>query len=242
MLTSRQIRPLVFTGLLAILPISMADAPQVRLQEPTVEQILERHLQAVGGRAAVERCTTRVMTGRIVTDLPTWNPPVYEEAVVEIRSAAPHGFIMTQRSAEGTRWDGYDGVVRWSSNGREIEHQERPNPDLAWLVHPQNAVRFRGFFPDMRFRGEMELAGRRVYVIDIDDHPSHALCFDVRSGLLVRLGYNGELGDYRPVDGVKVPFRYALSRKGGSTTYTFDRIEHNIAVDPDRFAVPRTMR
>ena len=79
----------------------------------------------VGGREAVERCSTRVMTGRIVTDLPTWTPPVYEEALVEIRSATPHGFIMTQQSPEGRWWDGYDGTVRWSSDGGEPKRRDR---------------------------------------------------------------------------------------------------------------------
>jgi hypothetical protein len=56
--------------------------------------------------------------------------------------------------------------------------------------------------------------------------------------LLVRLGYSGVLSDYRVVDGVRVPFRYALSRKGGSSTYSFDRIAHNVPVDRTHFAMP----
>jgi hypothetical protein len=236
MLTLLATRSLALAGTLSILPLSTAKAPSVAGQAPTVEEILERHLQAVGGREAVERCSTRVMTGRIVTDLPTWTPPVYEKALVDIRSAVPHGFVVTQQSPEGTWWDGYDGTVRWSSDGREVRRRDQLDARFAWLLHPQNAMRFREFFPDMRFRGEIELDGRRVYVIDIDQHPSHALCFDARSGLLVRLGYNGVLSDYRVVDGVRVPFRYALSRKGGSSTYAFDRIEHNVPVDRGQFA------
>jgi hypothetical protein len=236
MLTLLATRSFVLAGTISILPISVVKAPGVEEQAPTVDDILERHLRSVGGREAVERCSTRIMTGRIVTDLPTWTPPVYETALVDTRSAVPHGFIVTQQSPEGTWWDGYDGTVRWSSDGGEVRRRDQLDAHFAWLLHPQNAVRFREFFPDMRFRGEIELDGRRVYVIDIDEHPSHALCFDTRTGLLVQLGYNGVLSDYRVVDGVRVPFRYALSRKGGSSTYTFDRIEHNVPVDRGQFA------
>jgi hypothetical protein len=238
MLTLLATRSLVLAGTISILPISVVKAPGVEEQAPTVDDILERHLQAVGGREAVERCSTRVMTGWIVTDLPTWTPPVYEKALVDIHSAMPFGFIVTQQSPEGTWWDGYDGTLRWSSDGGVVKRIDHFDARFAWLLHPQNAVRFREFFPDMRFRGEIELDGRRVYLIDIDDHPSHALGFDARSGLLVRLGYNGVLSDYRAVDGVRVPFHYALSRKGGSSTYTFDRIEHNVPVDRGQFAAP----
>ena len=58
----------------------------------------------------------------------------------------------------------------------------------------------------------------------------------------MRLGYNRELGDYREVDGVMVPFRVSLSRKGGSSTYVFDTIQHNVNVDASRFAMPDTVR
>jgi hypothetical protein len=94
----------------------------------------------------------------------------------------------------------------------------------------------------MRLRGRAALGGRAVYVVDVDDDRLHALYFDAESGLLVRSGYNRELGDYREVDGVMVPFRVAQSRKGGSSTYMFDTIEHNVAIDTSLFAMPDTAR
>jgi len=37
---------------------------------------------------------------------------------------------------------------------------------------------------------------------------------------------------------VMVPFSLAISRKGGSSTYVFERIEHNVPVDDARFEPP----
>ena len=113
---------------------------------------------------------------------------------------------------------------------------------FAWLIDPQSALRTREYFPGMKLRGSARLGDRLTYVVDIDDDRLHALYFDAESGLLVRLGYNRELRDYRDVDGVVVPFRVAQSRKGGSSTYVFDRIEHNVAVDDSLFAMPDTVR
>jgi hypothetical protein len=96
----------------------------------------------------------------------------------------------------------------------------------------------REYFPDMTVAGAATLDGRLMYRVDIDDDPSHTLHFDVETGLLTRLGYNRELHDYREVDGVLVPFSMAISRKGGSSTYVFDEIEHNVPIDDARFAAP----
>jgi hypothetical protein len=56
--------------------------------------------------------------------------------------------------------------------------------------------------------------------------------------LLVWLGYNRYLNDYRDVDGVLFPFRYEISRKGGSSTYFIDSVEHNVPIDDAEFTPP----
>jgi hypothetical protein len=207
---------------------------------PTVEQIVQRYVEALGGRDAIARLETRVMRGRIVTDLPTWEPPVYEDVAVEVRAVSGRGYLQVQRGGEETHWDGYDGTVEWGFDGERVRIRDRVDTRRAWLVDPQGALRMWQYFPQMTLRGRARLEGRWTYVVDIDDDESHALYFDLESGLLVRLGYNRELSAYCTVDGVLVPFRYAISRKGGSSTYVFGHIEHAVPVDVATFAVPDT--
>lgn len=206
---------------------------------PSVEQILERYIEAIGGRSAIARLDTRIMRGRIVTDLPTWSPPVYEDVAVEIRAASGHGYLQAQYTAQRTYWDGYDGVIGWGSDGEQVRIRDRVDRGFAWLVDPQGALRMWEHLPHMTLRGRARLEGRWAYVVDIGDDED-ALYFDAETGLLVRLGYNRELSVYRSVDGVLVPFRYATSRRGGSSTYVFGHIEHNVPVDVTAFAVPDT--
>jgi len=205
---------------------------------PTLEDVVERYIEAVGGREAIERLTTRVMTGRLVTDLPTWQPPVHESNGFVIYAKVPGKYLYIQRSDRGTHRDGYDGRVCWRSAGGETELDAHYDPRFAWFADPQNALRMWDHFPDMRMRATTTLDGRSMYVVDIDDDESHALYFDAETGLLVRLGYNREIGDYREVDGVLVPFRMAFSRKGGSSTYIIETIEHNVPIDDAEFAAP----
>jgi hypothetical protein len=205
---------------------------------PTLEEVLERYVEAVGGREAIERLTTRVITGREVTDLPSRQPPVYESDGFEIYAKVPGKYLYVQQSARGTHRDGCDGRVCWRLAGGEVELDAHYDPRFAWFVDPRNALRMRDYFPEMRMRGVATLEGRRAYRADIDDDVSHALYFDAETGLLVRLGYNRELDDYREVDGVLVPFSMAISRKGGSSTYIVETIEHNVPIDDAELVAP----
>ena len=206
---------------------------------PTLQEVLERYVEAVGGREAIERLTTRVMTGRLVTDLPTRQPPVYESNSFVIHAEVPGKYLVEyQLPDSSTHRDGYDGRTCWSAAGSEVELDAHYDRRFAWLVNPQNALRMRDYFPDMKLRGVTTLEGRSAYQVDIDDDVSHTLFFDTETGLLVRLGYNRELSDYLEVDGVLFPFRYAISRKGGSSAYVIDSVEHNIPIDDAEFAAP----
>jgi hypothetical protein len=122
--------------------------------------------------------------------------------------------------------------------GTDISLDAHYDRRLAWFLDPQGALRMGAYFPDMKLRGAERLEGRLTYVVDIDDDPSHALYFDAETGRLVRLGYNRELADYREVDGVLVPFRMSISRKGGASTYHVDSIEHNVPIEDARFDAP----
>ena len=89
---------------------------------------------------------------------------------------------------------------------------------------------------DQAIRGGL---GFELREVDIDGDESHRLGFDVETGLLTRLGYNRELRDYEKVDGVLVPRRVAISRKGGSSTYYLDSIAHNTTLDRAIFSLAK---
>jgi photosynthetic reaction center cytochrome c subunit len=73
--------------------------------------------------------------------------------------------------------------------------------------------------------------------------------FDQKTGLLVRLvryadtpiGRNPtqiDYADYRDADGVKIPFRWTLSRPNGRFTIQVAEVKSNAPVDDSRFAKP----
>ncbi len=205
---------------------------------PELQTVLDRYIEAVGGRDAIARLNTRVIEGRLVTDLPTRQPPVHESNGFWVYAKSPGKYVVIQQSAFGTRREGHDGSVCWSWDGADVALEAHYDHRFAWLLDPQSALRLREYFPEMRVVGIAKLDGRPAYRVEFDDDRSHDLFFDVETSLLVRLGYNRELRYYREVDGVLVPARMALSRKGGSSTYLFDMIEHNIPIEDGVFTAP----
>jgi hypothetical protein len=92
---------------------------------------------------------------------------------------------------------------------------------------------------------------RRVDVLlgVADEQLSAKLCFDQESGLLVRmvrfaespLGRNPtqvDLDDYRPVDGVQVPFHITLTEPTSTSIIQLEDVRQNVTIDPATFARP----
>jgi caffeoyl-CoA O-methyltransferase len=220
-------------------PISDA-AAAVSDPTPTVASVIERYIEALGGRRAIERLETRRCSGWLVTDLPSNDPPVHETLEMETYSALPNRWLLVGRDSSGTLKNGFDGEVGWDQNTYTVKPEPRmERGKLAFIINPHGPLRIGDYFHDMVLAGTTEWEGRMCYAIESDRKASsYTLYFDVETGLLRQIGYHWFLRDYREVDGVIFPFEIEVSRKGGSTTYHFEEVENNIPVDDALFAMP----
>ena len=107
-------------------------------------------------------------------------------------------------------------------------------------MDPQGALHIKDYFPGLTLTGKETLYGHEVYAVEPAGlkEAHYSLNFDIETGMLMYIGYYWELLDYWEVDGVKFPFRIAMSRKGGSSTYIFDKVKHNVPVDESLFTPP----
>ncbi len=211
----------------------------------TVEWVLNRYLEALGGRGAIEALSTRVSRGLMINDLSSRTPPVYEKLRIEAFGKHP-GRLLVVKNKEGKLYrEGFDGKTTWEQRVDRIGVKEKPIwPKEAWLFDPRGALRMEDYFPGLKAGGREEFWGVEYYVLVPEelDEAHYKLFFDVESGLLARIGYYWELHDYRVVDGVKVPFRIDMSRKGGKSSYVFEEISHNVPLDDAIFSMPDTTR
>ncbi len=244
---------MIVTALLAMLALSLG-SPQVCAAQlvgekkpsnqdqvmPAAAQVLERYVEAVGGRAALETLTTRECRGRRVTDL-SWTQPRVQTVSFEAWTMVPDRFCLRTEENGSVTIEGYDGIEGWKRAGdTTVSAPDVGRSQLAWLLNPQNALRLPEYFPDLEVTGIRFCGDRRCWVLESPnlDTAYCSLHFDMKTGLLVRIGYYWDMEDFRAVDGVMFPHRVVASRKGGSSTHCFDEVKHNVAIDESRFRRP----
>ncbi len=216
---------------------------------PTVAQLLDNYIHALGGSAAIEKITTRVEKGSTTfRDQPQ---------TVEIFTQAPDKQSIV-RHTSGTESIGstFDGQSGWSTAPnrppREMHDADivaaRMDADLQFPLHMQQ------LFPELRLEYPEKINDREAYLLLAirEGQPPVKLYFDEQSGLLVRmvryaetpLGRNPtqiDYSDYRNVDGVQVPFRVTTSQPGDTSTIQFETVQQNGPIDPAKFIKPKPL-
>jgi|HubBroStandDraft_6_1064221.scaffolds.fasta_scaffold11030_2 photosynthetic reaction center cytochrome c subunit len=226
-----------------------ASAPKLPTNLPTVTQLLENYIRALGGSAAIEKITTRVETGST-----TFHG---QSKTVEIFTQAPDKQSIVRHISGGesvvTTFDGQSG---WSSAPglppREMHDADlvaaRMDADLQFPLHIQQ------IFPELRIEHPEIINDRDAYLLIAirEGQPPVKLDFDEQSGLLIRmiryaetpLGRNPtqiDYADYRDVDGVQVPFRVTTSQPGNTNTIQFESVRQNAPIDPAQFTKPKPL-
>ena len=226
-------------GLLpALVASASARGPMAQDSLPTVDRVLERYVDAVGGRTALARLQTRVVFGAFVDEFPSEGP------ATTIRFAAcaqvPGRWLVEWFSEGRVDRIGSDGAIGWEAHGDSVRRRhEITRWKEAFVFDPQGPLRLREYFRELVVTRAVRIEGRPAYEVVTDRRNAHyALYFAVETGLLIRIGYYWDLADYREVDGVLIPFRIAQSRKGGSSTFVIETVEHNSAVETARFTMP----
>ncbi|MEK6284445.1 MAG: caspase family protein [Acidobacteriota bacterium] len=217
----------------------------------TVDQILDRYLQAVGGKAAIEKATTRVAKGSYVQIQGTTNIA----GSFENYAKAPNKVATIMESQQyGKVQQIFDGTVSWIKNVRGGAYQIS-GEGLARVKRESDfyrEVNMRELYPTMKLIRKDKVGDRETYVIEAVPHEGtpDTIYFDAQSGLLVRLDgvIEAQKGkpayteiyfeDYREVDGLKLPFTMRQSGPGYNITIKLYEIKHNVPVDDAKFKKP----
>ncbi len=223
--------------------------PKLPANMPTVSQLLENYVRALGGPAAIGKITTRAEKGSTTFHGQPQAIEIFTQAR-DKRSIVRH---MSGGESIVTTFDGQSG---WSSAPgrppREMHDADvaaaRIDADLQFPLHIQQ------IFPELRLEYPEKISDRDAYLLLAirEGQPPVKLYFDEQSGLLVRmiryaetpLGRNPtqiDYADYREVDGVEIPFRVTTSQPGNASTIQFEQMQQNAPIDPAKFAKPKPL-
>jgi hypothetical protein len=226
----------------------------------TLDQVIEKFTQALGGRAAVEAAKTRVMTGTVTArDLQSTAVTIQEKNTGEYRidlATQPNPTVRV-----------FDGKVAWTTGGgfggRGGGGGRGGDPnaprDLQGM-QMQQALRLADFGLPLRINDRYTSLNVSRYA-DVDGKPAivltgrpyadviEQLYFDRASGLLLRrqvatrtglgeLGEQIEYSDYRDVSGVRVPFSVRHATWNSVANYKMTDVKINAPVADSAFTKP----
>lgn len=211
---------------------------------PDADQLVARHVEAIGGEASAERVHSIRLGGTTESLVNT-----VRAGSVEVLWANDGGFYW--REDTGFDW-GHDGDMGWHvglrSAPRAVEDDEfdalREAGDISRVLD------LAAHYTDLRTLRATTFDNRPCYAVEAVSRDGHArtLYFEVESGLYA--GHQGEgvhmwtVSNYQDFDGVMLPARWAFYEpvKGEMTAATFETVTINGSIADDAFAIPGIAR
>lgn len=212
---------------------------------PTGQQLIEKYVQASGGAAAIDKINSRVMKGTI--DFGGHSLPI------DVYCKDPEKRISFTHMNEGDSVTAFNGQEGWlGMPGRPVREMHGSDLDAAAIDADLHLpTHLEHMFSKMQVRGTEKIGDNQTYQVvgRREGKTPMRLYFDQQSGLLLRMVRYGDtaLGwlptqidyaDYRDVDGVKVPYRWTLSRPNGRFTIQVTELKQNVPVDDAKFTKP----
>ena len=210
---------------------------------PSVKEILDRYVQALGGAEALQKITSRSAKGsRIGADGVLVPEEVHQKAPDKLLTVTSYPNVVFS--------NGFNGTVAWGHSSRE---GTTPLPEQIAVQMKREAVfdkelKTPELYSNLTVVGKAPVGDAEAYVIQAKpvDGPVEKLFFDVRTGLLVRRYVESDtvLGkfplqtdyeDYRAVDGIKQPFMIRWSMPGRSWGRKIAAIKQNVPLDDAKF-------
>ncbi len=222
---------------------------------PSVDQILAKYIQALGGEAALRRVTSMMVTGSRQNYAPA-AAAVPKPFPIEQYTKAPNLSVTIAHPPNGTNSSGFDGTTAWTQNAQGRVTQ------IAGVT-ANRARREADFYPALNMKqtyqrltvsGVEKIGDRETYVVVAvsEDENAEWFYFESQSGLLLRhrvistsalgnIPYATDYENYRDAgNGVKVPYTIHIvgPTRPDCAEITIDKVQLNVSIDNSKFVKP----
>ena len=214
----------------------------------SVDELLARYIEAMGGEKAIRAVTSRVIKGTV--DVPGVSRGGSFESYLQgpnkamsIIQAHPFGMIKV----------GYNGRGGWSQTVAGVRPVKVP-AELGSLQRDADlyaVLRLKNNYVKVSAPGMSEIGYRQVYVLDLQPAAGamERVYLDAKTFLPVRINTQRKVGntlepveiyldEWKAVDGVQYPFSFSQRFAKLTLSFTVKEITHNVAVDAGLFEPP----
>jgi outer membrane lipoprotein-sorting protein len=235
--------------------IKSEPAPRVAETRPSVDDVFNKYVQAVGGKGAVEKIQTRV--SEVSLQRPKLVNPSGKPSTIQIFQKAPNKLLLVVTGPDGSVVSqGYNGTAGWIKT--PTAQREMSPAELAQIKEQADLYReltLKDQYSNLRVGNKQKVNDRDAYVVvgtNTSTNKRERLYFDAETGLLLRrvvstqtvLGQDPvqtDYSDYRDVNGVKLPFMIeisALDSDHSNQKRTVSQVKQNVPVDDAKFEPP----
>jgi hypothetical protein len=240
--------------LLAVLFLGWAHGASAQ----TADDIVEKNLTAIGGRAALAKLKSRTTTGTVTISTPGGDIA----GPIEIMNAQPNKsrtLIKVDLSQFGAgqmtvdqRFDGTTGYILDNMQGnRDITGNQLDN--MRNGAFPSPFLNYKAMGVGLTLAGKEKVGDRDVYVLVLEPPAGSTarVSIDAESYLMLKMvmkvsapqvgefEQTSEFRDYREVDGVKVPFQVTATSSVQTISIAVAKVEHNGTIDQSLFSKPK---
>jgi hypothetical protein len=223
----------------------------------TADEVIDKYLVAIGGRAALGKLTSRSTIGTMTLSTPAGDI----SGPIEILNQQPNKvrtLIKMDLSSLGAgpmivdqRFDGTSGYVLDSLRGnRDITGNQLESMKNSVFPNPFLNYKERG--ATVELVGKEKVGEREAYVLILKPKSGSVArqFIDAQSYLPVKavvtveipqvgeVEQTNEFFDFRDVDGVKIPFTVKVTSAIQTFTITITKVEHNAKIDEALFSKP----
>lgn len=214
----------------------------------TAEQVIERSIEATGGREAREKMTSTVARGTVELTAQGLR------STMEFYAKTPNKrLVITKAEGVGEFKQGYDGQVGWSDNPvqglRELSGEELARLRREATFNPE--IKWRDLYRKVELVGKDKVGERETYVVRLTPLEGKPLTryYDAQTFLLLRqdlvqdtsqgpMAVTAIMSDYRDVNGIKAPFRIEQQLPVGKVIIKMVEVQNNVEIADAVFAKP----
>jgi zinc protease len=216
------------------------------------EAILDKYVEATGGRAAYEKVQAEMSTGTL--EIPTMG---LTGTLTIYRAAPDKSYTLIDFSGVGKAEEGSNGQVAWSLSAMEgariKEGEERALALRSDAFHGE--LRWRDFYKKAELAGSEDVGGKPCYklVLTPNDGSPETRYYDKSSNLLVKvvlpistpqMSGNAEvsLSDYKAEDGILSPHTISQKVPNAEFVVKISSVKYNPEIPAGRFDLPAEIK
>jgi len=219
---------------------------------PKAETILEKYVQATGGKPAYDKIRTEVSTGTV-----EFVGKGVKGTMNAWRAEGNKSYVVLDIEGVGKVEEGTNGEVAWEKSalqGARIKDGEEKavalrEADVNSLNH------WRDYYLKVETAGVETVADQLCYkvVLTPREGKPETRYFDKKTGLLVKtsqvvksplgeIPMEGFISDYKDVDGVLVPHKMQQKAVGQEIQITLSTVQWNREIPKNRFDLPEDVK